>query len=627
MINFDWDILRFSRHISTRKPLQLHILKPDTMLFEIAWEVCNPIGGIGTLVRSKAAAMLDHFGDDYFLIGPYMHEPARMEFREMGETGNRTLDQTISQLQNSGFGIRVGYWILEDCRPRVILIEPHISHELLNAIKTNLWDSYSVPLHQADELLNQVLVFGEVVRMLLTRFIERIPYQLDVLAHFHDWTTTSGLPELIDTKTRIATLYSAHSTTLGRYLAPNEQDYFNNIPGFDTYQKARSYGIEAQTRLERLAVEKAQVLISNSEQTALECRHFLGREPDAVIHNGISKRPGTGHEAFEEHLHHRKALDDFIKSYFTLAHPFKTDKTLYFFTSGRYEYRNKGFDLTLEAMARLNDLLKKQHSEWNVVLFVISKRPYHHVRPEVLENRKRYQDLSKICKEISSRMGPRIFSSVTGSAGHRLPDLNELVDAEMLTTWKQAIAGFRQTGSPAISTHQLVYDDEITQFCHLAGLDNTPEQKVKVVYHPDVIERARSVFGLDFKEFTRGCHLGIFPSLYEPWGNTVMETAMQGTPVISSNASGFGRFMEANRHAFHELRIVDRKGQSYGEAAQQLTDMLLYFVQQVQRDQFVPRTSIPRDTMNALCWTELFGRYFDNYRLALMRYQPVANLY
>jgi glycogen synthase len=574
--------------------------------------------------------MLDTYGENYFLLGPYFPDKARLDFREIKDMGDCPLSASIGFLRSLGFEVYYGYWLLEDARPRVILINPVIDPEKLNEVKARLWCHHKISTIIQDDHVDSVLAFGEAVRLFMTEFVALTNYNQDVLAHYHEWMSASSLPELIREKVRVATVFTTHATVLGRYLISNENQYFSRISSFNWLEKAKEYGIESKAAIERSVAQNAHVLVTNSDLTAQECEAFFERKPDSIINNGINRKPGEGHEAFEEHQQNRAKIDSFVKAFFTPSYPVKTEKTLYFFTSGRYEYRNKGFDVTLEAMARLNGMLMQEHSELTVVLFVISRRPFHTIRPEVLEARKRFQDLNKICKEISSKLGPKIYSNVTGTAHrHKMPDLNQLVDDELLTTWKQAITNFKREALPPVTTHQLVYEDEITDFTRIAGLNNSAQNRVKIVYQPDFMERTKSLFGMDYLEFVRGCNLGIFPSLYEPWGNAAMETTLQGTPLITSNTSGFGRFVETNlpKYQQHELEIIDRKGQSFEEAVTQLTYVLHKFIETVTKDQFVARTSLPKKFLDSLCWTELQRVNHDNYRLALLRNQPVANLY
>jgi glycogen(starch) synthase len=573
--------------------------------------------------------MLDTYGENYFLIGPYFPEKAKLHFRPITELDNSPVSETITHIRNLGFEVHYGYWLLEDARPRVLLINPFIGTEKINQVKARLWQNHGISTIKPNQMVDQVIGFGEVVRLFLEKLIEDIDIQQDVLAHYHEWMSATSLPELTKNRVRIATVFTTHATVLGRYLTANEAHYFSNLTSFNWLLKSREYDIEAEVAFERAAAKNAHVLVTNSELTARECEVFLSRKPDSVVRNGINKKPGTGHEAYEEHQQHRSKIDTFVKSFFTPSYQIKTEKTLYFFTSGRYEYQNKGFNVTLEALARLNDRLIRAKSDLTIVMFVISKQPFHNIRPDVLESKKRFQDLNKICQQISGKIGPRIYSNVIGTGNHKLPDLNQLVDQELLAMWKQALVNFKRNELPPITTHHLEQDDEVIHFCKSLGLDNKENNRVKIVYHPDFIERTKSLFGLDYLEFVRGCNLGIFPSLYEPWGHVAMETVLQGTPAITSDTSGFSQFLTTNmpEHEEYDLRIINRMFQSEPEAIHQLSEMLFHFTETFKKAKFVARTSLPKRVMDSLCWTELQVRYRENYKLAFVRHQPTANLY
>ncbi|MCF0051906.1 glycogen synthase [Dyadobacter sp. LJ53] len=604
-------------------------MKPDTLLFEIAWEVCNQIGGIFTFIKSKVPTMTDTYGENYYLIGPYIPEKAKLDFRPIRELDDTPLSKAIQHIRDLGFEIHYGYWLLEEARPRVILINPNINIEKLNAAKTTLWEHHEISALKSSELLDQVLGFGEVTRLFLTKLIEELHINQDVIAHYHEWMSAASLPDLSRLQVRLATVFTTHATLLGRYLASNEAGYFSGIPTFNWAQKAEEYGIETEAKIERNVARHAHVLVTNSAWTASECEAFLGRRPDSIVHNGIHRKPGVGHEVFEKHLQNREKIDAFIKALFSPSYQLRSDKTLYFFTSGRYEFFNKGFDVTLQAIARLNEALASRQSDINVVLFIITKKPFHNIKPDVLEARQRFQELQRICRKISTKLGPRIYANVTGSAGHKLPDLNQLIDDELQMLWRQALANFKRNGLPPVTTHHLIEKDSITEFCEDAGLNNREENRVKIIYHPDFIERATSLFSMDYLEFARGCHLGIFPSLYEPWGNAAMETVLHGTPVVTSDVSGFGRFAgeAADMAGNTEVKIVKRRQQSTEEAVIQLTEIFMQFVEEFENQQYIPRATLPKSVLDTLCWSELQQRYHENYKLALFRYQPVAGLY
>lgn len=574
--------------------------------------------------------MLDTYGENYFLVGPYFPDKARLDFRPIREPEECALSATLASLRSQGYEVHFGYWLLEDSRPFVILINPYIDGDKLNEVKDKLWCHHQISTIVQDDLVDQILGFGEGVRLFLSEYISRTDVNRDVIAHYHEWLSASSIPELVREKVRLATIFTAHATVLGRYLAPNETHYLDKLSTFDWQAKSQQYGVESKATIERAAARNTNVLIANSDVTAQECTVFFERSCDAIIHNGVNRKPGAPHMAFVEHQKSKAKIDSFVKAFFAPSYPVQAEKMLYFFISGRYEYRNKGFDVTLEAAARLNGMLMQTNSDLNVVLFVISCQPFHHIKSEVLEARKRFQDLNKICKEISSRLGPKFYSKITGTAhNHRMPDLNEMVDEELMVQWRQALTNFKRKDLPPISTHELLTDDEITRFAVRAGLDNSAENKVKIVYHPDFIDRTTSLFGMDYLEFVQGCNLGIFPSLYEPWGNAAMESSLQGTPAIVSNTSGFGQFVEANlpHYEDHALHMIDRRAQSDEDAVMRLTQILYMFTQNFRDDQFIPRTVLPNHFLDFFRWSGVSQRYLESYKLALHRNQPVASLY
>lgn len=567
--------------------------------------------------------------DNYYLLGPYFPHTAKLDFKSVTVTGECPVGKTILLMREMGYEIHLGYWLLQSSRPLVILFNADSLLTDLNKVKAKLWDDHQISSLRADALTDQVLAFGEIVRIFFTTLRNFSNDDQDLIAHFHEWMSASCLPQLCEDKIKIATVFTTHATVLGRYLAPNEYDFYNKIHTFDIEEKAAHYNIEAQAGIEKAAAQHADVLTTVSAQCASECEIFLGRCPDSIIPNGLNFQQRFPHESFTQHRKNRNMIDEFVKGLFFPSYHFNTEKTFYFFTAGRYEYRNKGFDITLKAIEMLNEKLLETGSDITVILFIVSPRPHYSVKVDVLEARSRYQHMHKLCKKISSKLGPRIYTSVTHNGGSALPDINKLLDDDLLQTWKRTVAGFKQQHLPAVATHHLIHEDEITDFCRSSGLDNSKNSAVKVVYHNEFIERATSLLGMDYSEFVSGCHLGIFPDLYQPWGYAPMESVVAGTPTIMSNHSGFGQFVQTNIPDYQdkEMYILDRKFQSDEGAVYQLSEMLYNFSTNFINNQFTPRSSIKNTAVSKLCWSEIQPRYEEIYKLAMMRHQPPTSLY
>ncbi|WP_159471375.1 glycogen/starch synthase [Dyadobacter sp. 3J3] len=604
-------------------------MKLNTILFEVAWEICNQVGGIYTFIKSKIPAVMDVREDNYYLIGPYFPDTSKLDFKSVVVTGECPVGKTILLMRDMGYEIHLGYWLLESSRPLVILFNPDSHLPNLNQVKAKLWNDHQISSLRADVLTDKVLAFGEIIRIFFTTLRNFSNDDQDLIAHFHEWMSASCLPQLHDDKIKIATVFTAHATVFGRYLAPNEYDYYNKLSTYDLDEKAAHYNIEAQTGIEKAAAQHANVLTTVSAQCAKECELFLGRYPDSILPNGLNFKQKFPHESFSQHQKYRSMIDEFVKGLFFPSYHFNTEKTLYFFTSGRYEYRNKGFDITLKAIEQFKEKLQEMDSDITVILFIVSPRPHYSVKANAMEARSRYQHMQKLCRKISSKLGPRIYASVTHDGGSTLPDINKLLDDELLQDWKKTVAGFKQKQLPAVATHHLIHEDEITDFCRAAGFDNSKNSAVKVVYHNDFIERATSLLGIDYAEFISGCHLGIFPDLYQPWGYAPMESVVLGTPTIISNHSGFGQFIQDNVPDYEDkdIYMLDRKFQSDEAAVYQLSEMLYDFTINFVNNQFIPRSSVKDTAIENLCWSEIQPRYEENYNMAMMRSQPATGLY
>ena len=306
--------------------------------------------------------------------------------------------------------------------------------------------------------------------------------------------------------------------------------------------------------------------------------------------------------------------------HFFNSYSFELDKTLYFFTSGRYEYKNKGFDLTLEALAHLNHHLKQERSDLTVVMFFVTKREFYSIKPEVLQTRAVMEEIRQTCEAIQRQVGKRLFFESTTRQDHRLPQLNDFVDEYWKLRYRRTIQSWKSSKMPLPVTHNLVNEDqdEILQFLVRRNMLNREEDKVKIVYHPDFINSTSPLFGMDYGQFVRGCHLGIFPSYYEPWGYTPLECMASGVPSVTSDLSGFGDYLLRNfpDHDKHGMFVVERGKHTFDWSARQLATFLYKFIMQSRRDRIMQRNNVENYSA-AFDWQNLIKHYNDAYELVL----------
>ena len=271
-----------------------------------------------------------------------------------------------------------------------------------------------------------------------------------------------------------------------------------------------------------------------------------------VLPNGLNiQRFAVLHEFQNLHRQYKRQIHRFTMGHFFPSYHFDLDKTLYFFTSGRYESRNKGMDLTIEALARLNFHLQRTGSDKTVVAFIITRCPTRSINVTALESKAMLDELHTVAEAIQKQIGARLFES---AASGKIPDLNSLVDEYWLLRLRRTMHTWKRELPPGIVTHDLVDDasDDLLNQLRGCRLWNQEHDRVKVIYHPDFITPTNPLFGLDYDQFVRGCHLGIFPSYYEPWGYTPLESIALGVPAVTSDLAGFGSYVSQMMHDHDE---------------------------------------------------------------------------
>jgi glycogen(starch) synthase len=376
-----------------------------------------------------------------------------------------------------------------------------------------------------------------------------------------------------------------------------------------------------QARVERVAAQSAHIFTTVSEVTGRECEFLLGRRPNVLLPNGLNVERFTALHKFQNlHQDFKEKIQDFTIGHFFNRYSFDLDKTLYFFTSGRYEYKNKGYDLTLEALYRLNWKMQQMKSDITVIMFFITKQPYHSIHPQVLESRAVMEEIRNTCDAISEEVREKLFQSAAASSDYKLPLLNEFVSDYWRLRLRRTIQSWKSESLPPFVTHSLTNPegDDIVRFVKEANLTNAKSNPVKIIYHPDFIAPMNPLFGIEYSDFVRGCHLGVFPSYYEPWGYTPLECVCSGVPSVTSDLSGFGDYVMETlpNHNEDGLYVVKRKGKTFEEAAEQLADMMLEFVKLNRRDRITLRNRV-EGTSEHFDWKNLGVHYDMAYDLAI----------
>ena len=613
-------MMHVKRNRSTVKGRLTKKMIENTLLTEIAWEACNQVGGIYTVLRSKVPTMIEKFGDNYCLVGPYVHAYVTTEFEEIKDIEG-PFSKAAAKMREMGFEAHFGKWLVTG-RPKIVLLNPHSVFDKLGELKYQLWEHHHIEVPD-DDLINQVVAFGFLTKIFIEVLSGKKTKNQNIIAHFHEWMAAIPIPEIRKANLPVSITFTTHATILGRYLAMNDPEFYNHLPFFDWLQEAKNFNIEAQVRIERAAAHGSHVFTTVSEVTAVECQYLLNREPDVVTPNGINiDRFTVVHEFQNQHQKYKERIHQFVMAHFFNNYTFDLDKTLYFFTSGRFEFRNKGFGLTLEALARLNYMMQKERIDKTVVMFFITKQPYHSINPDVLQSRAVMEELRQTCQSIEKQVGSKLFHEAAEIPDSKLPELSKYVDDYWRLRFRRTLQSWKSDRLPPIVTHNLINDtdDPILMFLRSANLVNNASDKVKIVYHPDFIVAANPLWGIDYDQFTRGCNLGVFPSYYEPWGYTPLESIARGVPAVTSNLSGFGDFVVHNIPNSEEkgIIVIDKVKNTFHESAQQLADELLKFVKQNLRERVEFRNKSEAASVN-FDWNSLVKHYDKAYLLSIQR--------
>lgn len=593
----------------------------NAILFEVAWEVANKVGGIYTVLQTKARVTADEWGEGYVLVGPYVESSVRTQV-ELLDPPQPALRRTLAAMNAQGCKVHFGRWLIEGS-PAVVLLDVGATAWSLERWKGELWESCAIGIPWYDREANDAVLFGFLVAWFLGEFAAQSEGHPFIVGHFHEWLAGLGLVLCRARRLPVATIFTTHATLLGRYLCAGSVDFYNNLQNFDVDKEAGERQIYHRYCLERAATHCAHVLTTVSHVTAAEAEHLLKRKPDLVTPNGLNVRKFSAMHEFQNlHAQSKARVQEFVRGHFYGHLDFDLDKTLFFFIAGRYEYSNKGADIFLEALARLNYLLRVNGSETTVVAFFIMPARTNNFNVESLKGQAVRKQLWDTANTVKEKFGKKLYESLLVG---NLPDMNKMLDREDFTMMKRAIFATQRQSFPPVCTHNMLDDatDPILTTIRRIGLFNSSNDRVKIIFHPEFLSSTSPLLPVDYEEFVRGCHLGVFPSYYEPWGYTPAECTVMGIPSVSTNLSGFGCFMEEHiaDPSAYGIYIVDRRFRAPEESCAQLTAFLYGFCQQSRRQRIVQRNRTER-LSDLLDWKYL-GRYYTSARrMALAKAFP-----
>ena len=589
--------------------------KKADVLLEVSWEVCNKVGGIYTVVKSKSAKMVEVYGNNYFMIGPYFASKAIGQFQE--ELPNDVCKAPFEELKKEGIICHFGKWLIEG-NPSVILIDFVNYMRRANEIKREMWDWYKIDSLRAPHDYDEPLVWAYAVGMLIEKMASSFASK-KIVGHFHEWLSGAGILYLKKKRAIIGTVFTTHATVLGRTLANSNIDLYNVWSRINPEQEVYKYNVEAKHGVERNSAAFADVFTTVSEITGMEASYFLKKKPDVLLPNGldISKFP-TFEEIIIKHKLQRDRIREFMLYYFFPYYTFDPKETLIYFIAGRYEFHDKGIDIYIKALGKLNEKLKQSNSKKTIVAFIWVPANFRNIKPELLENKTLYQDIKDVLEEVVDDVEKNIISSFV--ADKKIQKEN-LFDEDFLAEMKIRVSRFVKKGFPPISTHDL-YDgnDMVMKAINFANLKNTESDPVKIVYYPIYLSGADGLLNLNYYEAMQGSHLGIFPSYYEPWGYTPLEAGALGVSSVTTDLAGFGRFfcsecMQTDTPGIFVLKRLNRNDE---EVVNDLVEIMEKFAQLTKEKRTANKLQA-RQTASLADWRIFISNYTDAHELAVKK--------
>ncbi|MCQ2196092.1 MAG: glycogen/starch synthase [Bacteroidaceae bacterium] len=538
---------------------------PD-FIFESSWEVCNKVGGIYTVLSTRAKTLQDALTDKVVFIGPDFWQgkenPLFMEDASLfADWRQKACEEQLH--------VRVGRWNIPGC-PIVVLVDFTPYFAIKNELYGQAYASFHVDSLHAYGDYDEASMFsyaaGRVVEsyyhFYLSKSCENVVYQA------HEWMTGLGALYIRRNVPQIATIFTTHATSIGRSIAGNNKPLYAYLNNYNGNQMAQELNMEAKHSIERQTAHNVDCFTTVSDVTGLECEELLDKKCDAILMNGFEA--DFVPKAAEFTKKRKAARAKLLEVANALMGTSLDDKTLIVATSGRYEFKNKGIDVFLAAMRRLND--------------------------DPALNR----DVLAFVEVPGWQAGPR-------------QDLKERLESGMT---------FCTPLDNPIITHNLhQYDgDSVTGMLNWMNLRNQPENRVKVIFVPCYLDGKDGIFNAHYYDLLIGNDLSVYPSYYEPWGYTPLESIAFKVPCVTTSLSGFGMWANKVKGAQSRLEdgveVVERNDFNYNDVCDAIKDTVLRMSNFNKKDTDAVRKKAGLLADKAL-WKNFITYYYDAYRIAI----------
>lgn len=583
------------------------------MLFEASYEVCNKVGGIYTVLSSKAALMKENY-PEYITIGPYYHDKAATSLEQLPTPKEYT--DIFLELRREGIECIYGRWMVTG-EPQTILVDFKNYVKNGNDIKKELWENFGVDTLFSAWDYTEPMVWAYCVGKLLEKIAIKFNSR-KIVAHFHEWLAGISLLYLKSKKSGIKTVFTTHATMLGRAIAGSGDDLYYLLDKINPYEEAKKRGILDKFTTEKACAVNCEIFTTVSEITAIEAEKILGRRPEVLVLNGLDADKFPTIEGTSiKHQETREAIREFLSYYFLPYYPLDLEESLNYFLLARYEFRNKGLDIYVKALSKLNERLKSEKSVKTVISFFFVPMETHGINTSILENKNTYHEIKDAVEAQNEIVKTRLVRDL---ASNKKIEIENLFPKNFLLSIKNTTQSFaRHDSLPPLSTHNMhdEKNNELITAMRKEGLLNREEDRVKVIIYPVYLSESDGILNLKYYDVVSGCHLGIFPSYYEPYGYTPLECAALGVPSVTTDLAGFGRYIEKmSIEKEGGIFVLKRFGRDEDEVIKNFTDVIHNF-SKMKKPERVNQKLIAKELSLLADWSILINNYISAHNMAL----------
>lgn len=548
-------------------------LFPD-YIFESSWEVCNKVGGIYAVLSTRAKTLKEKLGDNLIFIGPDCWGENKCPYIE---EDTKLLKAWKEQAASEGLNVKVGRWNIPGT-PVAILVDFKPFFDKKNEIYADMWNKYNVDSLHAYGDYDEASMFSYaaalVVESYYNYYISKKKRANKTIYHANEWMTGLGALYINDRLPQIATIFTTHATSIGRSIAGNNKPLYEYLEAYNGDQMAVELNMESKQSIEKQTAAHVDCFTTVSEITARECAELLDKPVDVVLPNGFEDDfVPQGKEFDIKREAARKRLLDITRA---LTGDEVADDAVIISTSGRYEWRNKGIDVFIEAVNRLRLSADQINNE--VVAFI---------EVPAWVNCKR-DDLAERLEKMAN--GERFDTPL---------------DTPVITHWLNEQQNDRALG-----------------MMNWLGIHNQKGEKVKLVFIPCYLTGDDGIVNLSYFDVILGNDLCIYPSYYEPWGYTPLEAVAFKVPCITTDLAGFGLWAHSECGGKSTLdngvEVIHRTDYNYNDVAEDIKQTVIKYANATKNKQTRMRNNARALSQKAL-WTHFIEYYYNAYDFALRK--------